>query len=120
MIRKLLLVFFAIVSVNMLFAQSGTLKGKILEKESGEPIPYANISILLNGKVITGGMTDFDGKYTIKPIPSGKVTVKASYMGFKTIVLNNVQIFTNKISFQDFKLPSSVSKLEEVYVECVG
>jgi len=117
MIRKLLLVFFAIVSVNMLFAQSGTLKGKVLEKETGEPIPFANVSILKNGKVITGGTTDFDGKFTIKPIPSGKVTVRTSSMGFSTIVLNNVQIVTNSITFKDFKLPSSVKKIPDVIVK---
>jgi len=117
MIRKLLLLVFAVVAVNGLFAQSGTLKGKVLDGDTGEPIPFANVSVLQDGKIITGGMTDFDGKYTIKPIPVGKFTVKSSYMGYKTIALSNVQINNSKITFQDFKLPSSVSKLEEVVVK---
>ena len=108
---------FAVVAVNGLFAQSGTIKGKVLDGDTGEPIPFANVSILQAGKVITGGMTDFDGKYTIKPVPVGKFTVNASYMGYKTIALNNVQINNSKITFQDFKLPSSVSKLAEVVVK---
>lgn len=107
---------FAVVTVSGLFAQTGTIKGKVLDGESGEPIPFANVSVLQDGKVITGGMTDFDGKYTIKPVPVGKFTVNASYMGYKTIALSNVQINNSKITFQDFKLPSSVSKLAEVVV----
>lgn len=107
---------FAVVAVNGLFAQSGTIKGKVLDGETGEPIPFANVSVLQAGKVITGGMTDFDGKFTIKPVPAGKFTVSASYMGYKTVALNNLQVNTSKITFQDFKLPSSVSKLQEVVV----
>ena len=116
MIRKLLLLVFAVVAVNGLFAQSGTLKGKILDGDTGEPIPFANVSILQGGKILTGGMTDFDGKYTIKPVPVGKFTVKASYLGYSTISLSNVQINNSKITFQDFKLPASVSKIDEVLV----
>lgn len=107
---------FAVVAVNGLFAQSGTIKGKVLDGETGEPIPFANVSVLQAGKVITGGMTDFDGKYTIKPVPAGKFTVSASYMGYKTLAFNNLQVNTSKITFQDFKLPASVSKLKEVVV----
>ena len=117
MIQKLILMIFAVVAVNMAYGQSGTLKGKVLDGDTGEPIPFANVSVLQNGKVITGGMTDFDGKYTIKPVPVGKFTVNASYMGYSTIALNNVQVNNSKITFQDFKLPASVSKLDEVVVK---
>lgn len=117
MIRKLLLMVFAVIAVNGLFAQSGTIKGKVLDGDTGEPIPFANVSIIKDGKILTGGMTDFDGKFTIKPIPVGKFTVNASYMGYKTVSLNDVQINNAQITFQDFKLPSSVSRLEEVVVK---
>ncbi|MBN2668890.1 MAG: carboxypeptidase-like regulatory domain-containing protein [Bacteroidales bacterium] len=117
MIRRLLLLFFAIVVANGVFAQSGTIKGKVLDEDTGEPIPFANVSVEQEGKVVTGGMTDFDGVYTIKPVPVGRFTVKASYMGYKTIALSDLQVNNAKITFQDFKLPASVSKLEEVVVK---
>ncbi len=117
MIRKLLLMLFALVAVNGLFAQSGTIKGKVLDADNGEPIPFANVSIMQGAKIVTGGMTDFDGVYTIKPVPVGKFTVKVSYIGYKTIALNNVQVNNSKITFQDFKLPTSLSKIEEVVVK---
>ena len=116
MIRKLIIMVFAVFAANVLFGQSGTIKGKVLDGDTGEAIPFANVSVLQDGKVITGGMTDFDGKFTIKPVPVGKFTVNASYMGYSTIALNNVQVNNNKITFQDFKLPSSVSKIDEVVV----
>ncbi len=117
MIRKLLLLFFTVFTVSGLFAQSGTIKGKVFDGDTGEPMPFANVSVVKDGKIITGGMTDFDGKYTIKPVPVGKFSVKASSMGYKTIVFNNLQVNNSKITFQDFKLPSSVSKIDEVVIK---
>ncbi len=117
MIRRLLLLFFTVLAVNGLFAQSGTIKGKVFDGDNGEPLPFANVSVVKDGKIITGGMTDFDGKYTIKPVPVGKFSVKASSMGYKTVVFNNLQVNNAKITFQDFTLSSSVSKLEEVVVK---
>jgi hypothetical protein len=109
--------FIAVLTASGLFAQSGTIKGKVFDADTGEPMPFANVSVVKDGEIITGGMTDFDGVYQIKPVPVGRFTVKASTMGYKTVAFSNVQINNSKITFQDFKLPSSVSKLEEVVVK---
>jgi hypothetical protein len=117
MLRRLIFGFAALMISVSAFAQSGTLKGKVLDAETGEPIPFANVSIEENGSTVTGGMTDFDGQYQIKPIPAGKYTVKASYVGYATLQYNNVQIPAGKITFQDFELKASAEVLEEVEVK---
>jgi len=116
MLKKTLL--FMVLSIFTIgaIAQSGSLKGKILDKENGEPIPFANISLLQSGKVITGGMTDFDGKFNIKPVAAGVYDVKASYVGYKSLQISGLRITAGKITFQDFKLASSAEILEEVEV----
>ncbi|GAB4302876.1 MAG: hypothetical protein Kow0068_25410 [Marinilabiliales bacterium] len=115
--RKILLLIIAIAATGVLYSQSGTLKGRVIDAETNEGIPFANISILENGAIVTGGMTDFDGNFTIKPIPAGKYNVQASYLGYKTLQLNNVQINSGKITFQNFKLTPSAQVLEEVEVK---
>jgi uncharacterized protein YfaS (alpha-2-macroglobulin family) len=70
---------FAVASAG-LYAQ-GTLNGSITDAATGEPIPFANVTIEENNNIVTGGTTDFDGHYSIKPIPVGKYTVSASYVG---------------------------------------
>lgn len=117
MLRRLLLGFAALLFTVGAFAQSGTLKGKVLDAATGEPVPFANVSIEENGNVVTGGMTDFDGQFTIKPIPAGKYSVKASYVGYAPLQYNNVQIPAGKITFQDFKLSASAEILAEVEVK---
>jgi len=116
MLRKTLLVVFGLVWAHLLLAQSGTLKGTVTDAKTGETIPMANVSVEHNGNVVTGAMTDFDGNYTIKPISTGKYNIKASYMGYNSIVQNGVVISTGKITFLNFKLKSSVQELDEVEV----
>ncbi|MDA3819758.1 MAG: carboxypeptidase-like regulatory domain-containing protein [Candidatus Delongbacteria bacterium] len=117
MLRRLIIGLTALVISTGAFAQSGTLKGKVLDGETGEPIPFANVSIEENGNIVTGGMTDFDGQYQIKPIPAGKYTVKASYVGYAALQYNNVQIQAGNITFQDFELKASAEVLEEVEIK---
>jgi outer membrane receptor protein involved in Fe transport len=116
MLRKLLIATVATLLTLGLYAQSGTLSGTVKDAATGEPIPFANVSIEENGNIVTGGMTDFDGKYSIKPIPAGRYTVKASYVGYATLQYNNVQVTAGKIAFQDFALNASAEILQEVEI----
>lgn len=117
MLRKLFYVISALLLANGLFAQSGSLKGKVIDEGTKEPIPFANVTIEENGKVITGGTTNFDGEFTIKPITPGKYTVKASYVGYTASQVNGVVVKGGVITFQDFKLKSSSKQLGEVEVK---
>ena len=76
---------------------------------SGEPIPFANIIIEKDGDQYAGTTTDFDGKYTIKPIEPGSYSVKATFVGYQTIEITGVIISANKITFQDVKLQEGVA-----------
>ncbi len=97
-------------------AQSGTLNGRVTDANTGEPIPFANVTIETNGSVVTGGMTDFDGNFSIKPIPAGKYDVSASYVGYAKVQVTNVQILAGQITFQNFALKPSAEILGEVEV----
>ncbi len=119
MLRHLLLTFGIILLASIsVFSQSGSgaLKGKVIDKDTKEPLAFANI-ILDNGGTQVGGTTsDFDGNYTIKPVPPGKYTLKATYMGYKTVVTNDVRINSDQITFYDVKMESSATNLEEIVV----
>ena len=117
MLRRIFLFLGSIMISAVVFAQSGTLQGKVIDATTGEPIAFANISIELNGQLITGGMTDFDGKYVIKPIPAGTYDVKASYVGYHTLQYKGVKIMAGKITFQDFRISPAVQQLQEVEVK---
>ncbi len=117
MLKKIFFIFaVASISTNV-FAQSGTLQGKVIDATNGEAIAFANVSIESNGQIFTGGMTDFDGKFVIKPIPAGNYDVKASYVGYHTLQYKGLKIMSGKITFQDFKISASTQVLNEVEVK---
>ena len=117
MLRNLLLTIGIILTSSVLvFSQSGTLQGKVLDKDTGEPIPFANIVIELGGSQEGGTTTDFEGNYTIKPIDPGQYNVRASYVGYQPVQQNNVIIRADQITFLDLEMTSQAQNLEEVVI----
>jgi hypothetical protein len=113
MLRHLLLAIVLVLTSSLfVFSQtgSGTLKGKIKDKKTGEAIPFANIIVEVGGVQVGGSTTDFDGNYMIKPIPPGKVDLKATFVGYVTYKLTGIVIYADKIAFQDVELqPQSIN-----------
>lgn len=117
MIRNLLLTTGIVLFASLLaFAQPGTLKGTLLDKDSNEPVPFANIILEVGGTQVGGTSSDFDGNYTIKPIPPGTYNLKASSVGFQPVQINGVIIKAGTIEFLDVKMSSSALDLEEVEI----
>jgi hypothetical protein len=100
---------------NIVDGQSA-LQGYVMDRETEEPIPFANIVIYQNGEMITGGTTDFDGRYTIKPIKSGYYDVKVSYIGYKNLEMKGIVLNADNITFQDFKVQPSTMLLQGVQI----
>ncbi|HKK39251.1 MAG TPA: carboxypeptidase regulatory-like domain-containing protein, partial [Cryomorphaceae bacterium] len=120
MVRNLyLLGFVFLVFSTSLFAQvgAGTLKGTLVDSETGEPLPFVNIVLQKGDRQVTGSATDFDGKYTIKPIPPGVYDVLVSYVGYNAKKIEGVQINNDKITFVDIELDAGVRLKEFEVVE---
>jgi outer membrane receptor protein involved in Fe transport len=115
--RKIYSIVALVCFTSLAFAQTGTLKGVISDVMSGEPIPFANIIIEKGGSQYAGTTTDFDGKYTIKPIEPGSYSVKATFVGYQTIEITGVILSANKITFQDVKLQEGVALGEIKIIE---
>ncbi len=82
--KKLLVIFMALFATCQLYAQK-TLTGTVLDGDAnGEPIIGATVQVPGTGG---GGVTDFDGKFSIK-VPDGKNTITVSYVGYKTQTVN--------------------------------
>lgn len=81
MIKKTIILFvFTIIAFGQIIAQTGTIRGNVLEKETGEPIIYGNIILLDENSNTT---TDLDGFFSLTKIPVGKHILKISYIGYK-------------------------------------
>ncbi|MEI6898572.1 MAG: carboxypeptidase-like regulatory domain-containing protein, partial [Bacteroidota bacterium] len=119
MLRNLLFTIALVLTANLLvFSQtgSGTLKGKISDKSTKEGISFANIVVEIGGVQVGGATSDMDGNYLIKPVPPGKIDLKATFVGYRTQVLKSIVIFPDKITFQNIDLEPQTTTLQEVEV----
>ena len=68
--------------------QTGKITGKVLDQETGNPLPGVNV-LLENTSM--GAATDPEGKFVILDIPPGLYTVKLSFIGYATVTIENVR-----------------------------
>lgn len=79
-------------SAALTAGQTGKITGKILDQETGNPLPGVNV-LLENTPM--GAATDADGKFVILDIPPGLYIVKLSFIGYATITIENVRSTTD-------------------------
>jgi hypothetical protein len=100
----LLTLFFVSAQSNSLFTGDGELRGKIIEKGTRQPIPFASIAIVKDNIVITGTSADENGNYKIKPLSPGLYDIKAIFTGCQSLTVSQVLIEANNITFLDMEL----------------
>jgi hypothetical protein len=96
--------------------KNALLKGKLYNEETREPVPFANIVLQQEGTQIAGTSSDFDGNYTLKPLPPGVFDFKATSVGYMPTVLSEVHINKGKITFLDVPMYASDIMLDEFAV----
>ncbi len=112
MLRKL---FFALALLVGAFSYgyaqvgSGSLQGTITDTETGETLPFANVVLENKGNQISAGSADYDGKYSLRPIPPGTYDLLISYVGYTTQKITGVVISSDQVKKQDIKLQPGVS-----------
>ncbi len=62
----------------------GVVKGTILDKQTKEPLPFANVFI---DQSTLGAPTDLKGRFFIQDIPDIGFELVVSYVGYKTVIL---------------------------------
>ncbi|MBW6483612.1 MAG: TonB-dependent receptor [Vicingaceae bacterium] len=110
-IKKIALLSFSILIIcSAMLAQNGEIKGVIKDKATGEPIFNVSVYVEIGGS-LKGAVTDFDGKYTIKPLSTGTYKVIAKSTGFGTIETKEVRITSDKITYVDMVMEQTATML---------
>ena len=72
--------------LNIIAAMAqGLVKGKILDKQTSEPLGFVNVKVTKagDGKFAGGGMTDVDGNFSVTGLAVGKYTLTLSFVGYR-------------------------------------
>ena len=95
----------------------GSISGKVIDNISKQPIPYVNISIKQKDKIITGGITQDNGNFTIKNLALENYTVEFQFIGYKKLTISVNLTTTNKsINLNTISLEEEAVQLKDVEI----
>jgi len=112
----LLSLFFTLLfATSILYAgSSGKIAGTVKDKETGEPLPFANVFV--DGTTM-GAATDIDGNFVILNVAPGLYTVTASVVGFQKTTITDVRVNVDFTTRLEFELSSGSIEMEAVVVQ---
>ena len=97
----------------LLAGTSGKIKGKVTDRDSGEPLPGANVVVV--GTTL-GAASDFNGEFVILNVPAGIYTVKATFVGYQEVNIANLRVIADLTTESNFKMPSAAVEVGEVNI----
>lgn len=97
---KLFLLLLSFISIA-LSGTTGKIAGRLIDAETLEPLIAANVIIEESNM---GAAADIDGNYFILNIPPGIYSVRVSYIGYTTVVINDIKVSVDRTTRIDFQL----------------
>ncbi len=109
-----LCLFLAFMQTALLAGTTGKISGRVLDSETGEPLPGVNV-IIENTSM--GAATGVEGEYAIINIPPGFYNLRFSMMGYTTQIVQDVRVQIDLTTKINSKLsPTVLQAGEEVTV----
>jgi len=112
-VKKLFVFAILCIFYQSLQAQSGIIKGRVLNKMNNEPVPFANV--VIQGTT-SGAAADENGEYQITNLIPGQYNVEASFVGFRKSIVYEIQVTNARPALVDFSMEEELENLQEVVV----
>lgn len=114
-----------LIAINALPAYSqgsGTIKGKITEDNTDQPVEFANILLQkAKGKQerVQGTTTNAKGRFQLTNLDWGKYELICSYMGYKTQKVETIQLSEEQpvVKLDTLSMKSNAQNLDEVSIQ---
>ena len=111
--QKLYQMLVGVIAVSSVLMAAGKIRGTVVDEKTKEAMVGANIVIVGTS---FGSVSDIDGNFIIMNIQPGTYSLRASFLGYQNVVINNVMVNDGLSSEVNFKLPSSEVELNEVVI----
>ncbi len=94
-------------------ATTGKIAGRVIEEESGQPIP--GVAVVIEGLQM-GATTDPDGHYYVIGVPPGAHSVRAAMIGYTSLTKTQVIVNIDRTTQIDYELSQSAIEVSGVTV----
>lgn len=115
MLNKTLILFTTILffSTSLMAGTAGKISGKITDRETGDPLPGANIIVVGTS---LGAAAGLNGTFTILDVSPGIYTLKASFIGYRTVEIQNIRVTVDLTTNLNFEMPSQAIEGSDVII----
>jgi hypothetical protein len=96
-----------------------TIRGQVMDQVTKNGLPGASIS-LPGTDPLKGTITDLDGYFVLREVPTGRVTLQISYIGYENAYLKEIPVNSGKEVVLDIVLRENLKQMEEVVVKAGG
>ena len=93
------------------WAQTGGITGTVVDSLTGEPMAGVNVAIVGTQQ---GAATGASGNYLIQDVEPGTYDLRATFIGYQTKVVEDVEVSAGETTQVNFMLAESAVELEEV------
>lgn len=111
--------FFTLITLSFCFAaaaQNGWITGKVVDSATGEPLEYATVSVLQDGELVTGGITEPKGLFKIAVEP-GEYTLSIQFVTYETREITGISVSKGRLDLGTISVAPSNKELDEVVVQ---
>lgn len=103
--------FFCLLFVCQIVLGNYSISGHITDSKTQEILPYTSVFLPIQN---TGTITDQQGQFKITNLPKGKIIVKVSHIGYKTVI--KTILLDSKEYKIDFQLEPSFLHSEDIVI----
>lgn len=92
---------------------TGVIKGQVVDRETREPLPGANILI---ENTQWGAAADQEGRFAILKVPVGSCVLRFELLGYKKVIKTDVIVKSSRITVVDVELSFQALEMEGMEV----
>jgi len=111
--RSLVLVLAFLLFSGDLQAKSGIIEGRVRDGIAGTSLPGATVAVIGTS---LGAVADESGNFKIKGVPAGTYSLRASNIGYSSLVFSDIVVNPVKPTVVDFTLWETPLELDKVVV----
>ena len=112
---RLLLILVAMLLISAVTeAQQGTIRGRVFDEQSNEPLPFASVII---AETTIGASSDLDGNFIITGVEPGFVRLRVSSVGYETRFSEEFMVTAASPAFVEVPMRAGAVEIDAVTVE---
>lgn len=115
--KSFLTAFICLLFTSLSYAQqlTQTIRGTLIDIDSQSPLIGASV-VIAGSHPIIGTTTDVDGKFRLNDIPTGRITIQLSYIGYEPKTIPNIVVNSGKEVVLQLSMQESTIKMKEAVV----